>query len=484
MDLDGRDLRQLTAPGAHASQPAWSPGGDQVAYADGAAGARRIFVIGAAGAGARELTALPDAHSPAWSVRNRIAFVARNPGGDDIYTIGAGGGPTVQLTRAPGNDEAPSWSPDGSRIAYVRAGGIWVMAGNDRRARMVARVPGAPAQAVSWAPNGRLLAFSAGRSGQRRIYVVASTGKGLRALSAANSDGHSPAWQPTGFDPVVETAGDIACDPQSQYYNGGIGIPRHCGQLRTGNLLMQSDLWRVLVLGDEQYGDGALDKFHQSYDPSWGATKALQRPVPGNHEYATDRSAGGYFDYFDGIGQATGPAGSRGLGYYSYDIGAWHVVALNSNCSRIAGGCDVGSPEERWLAADLAAHPTRCALAYFHHPLFSSQNSGDLQMLALWQTLYDGGVDVILSGHHHYYDRFAPQDPAGDLDPAQGIREFIVGTGGMSLDAPKAQDPHSEVDQATTFGVLALTLHPGSYDWHFLSASADPFTDRGTTACH
>ncbi|MDX6639706.1 MAG: hypothetical protein QOF12_717 [Solirubrobacteraceae bacterium] len=485
LDLDGRDLRQLTPTGARAAAPTWSPAGDQVAYADGRAGQRHIDAIGAEGVGIRALTSGgSDQHAPAWSVRNRIAYVARTPRGDAIFSVGAGGGKSVRLTHARADDSDPSWSPDGTRIAFVRGGAIWVMAGNGRRAHRVVAVAAGPAAAPSWSPDGRRLAFSAGRAGHRRVYTVRAGGRGLAAIGSSNTDAHAPDWQPAGADPVIEAAGDIACPASSRYFNGGAGVPRHCGQRRTGYLLQEADLWAVLPLGDEQYGGGQLEQFDQSYGLTWGQTKALQHPILGNHEYASGATAAGYYDYFNGAGQDTGPAGLRGLGYYSYDIGAWHIVALNSNCNQLPGGCAAGSPEDQWLAADLQAHPAPCTLAYFHHPLFTAQGGGVATVRPLWETLYAGGADVILDGHHHYYDRFAPQDPAGNLDPAHGIREFIVGTGGDSIAHITTAAPHSEAHNATTFGVLRLRLRPTGYDWRFESASADPFTDAGSAACH
>lgn len=483
---DGKGARQVTATGRSEVDPTWSPGGDEIAYAEGSRGARHIYAIGADGIGLTQVTfGSNDQHDPAWSVRGQIAYAARNAQGDDLYVVAAHGGKAPRrLTSFRGGESAPSWSPDGTRIAFQRAGdGIWVIGADGKRASRVIRIPGGAQTSPAWSPDGTRILFSSGRPGQRRIYAVNPNGRGLRPLSGTQTDGRSPDWQAVGLDPVIETAGDIACDPGSQYFNGGIGIPRHCGQLRTSNLLLQSDLWKVLVLGDEQYSNGEYDKFLTSYDPSWGRSKYLQRPVPGNHEYQT--GAAGYFDYFNGIGADSGPAGSRSAGgYYSYDVGSWHIIALNSNCGKIPGGCEVDSPQDRWLQADLAAHPAKCTLAYWHSPLFSSAGGGDVQTLPLWQTLYSAGADVVLVGHHHFYERMAPQTAGGDLDPVNGIRQFTVGTGGMSIDDAGGLDPNSEALGETTFGVLKLTLHADSYDWRFLSASADPFTDVGSYPCH
>jgi hypothetical protein len=201
----------------------------------------------------------------------------------------------------------------------------------------------------------------------------------------------------------------------------------------------------------------------------------------GNHEYITPGAAG-YFDYFNGVGNALGRAGDRSKGYYSYDVGAWHLIALNSNCSPV-GGCGTGSPQERWLRADLAAHPKACTLAYWHHPRFSSGQYADNPALQpLWQALYDYRAEIVLNGHDHNYQRYALQDPAGRAD-ANGIREFVVGTGGKNH---YAADPppvaNREVADGQTYGVLKLTLHAQNYDWRFVPESGS-FTDSGSGSC-
>ena len=223
--------------------------------------------------------------------------------------------------------------------------------------------------------------------------------------------------------------------------------------------------------------------FLLSYDLSWGRVKEITRPVPGNHEYQTP-GATGYFSYFNGIGNTTGPAGDSGRGYYSYDIGSWHLVALNSNCGAV-GGCGPTSPQGRWLAEDLAASNTTCTLAYWHHPLFSSgeYSPGVGSARPLFQQLYDHQADVVLSGHDHNYERFAPQAVTGASDPGRGIRQFIVGTGGKSNYAQGTPLATSEVRNSSSYGVLELTLRPTSYDWRFVPAAGDTFTDSGSEGC-
>ncbi len=236
----------------------------------------------------------------------------------------------------------------------------------------------------------------------------------------------------------------------------------------------------VFTLGDLAYPDGSVADFANCYDPTWGRHKARTRPSAGNHEYHSPGAAP-YFDYWGG------QAGEPDKGYYSYEAGAWHVVVLNSNCAAI-GGCEAGSPQERWLRADLAAHPTACTLAYWHHPLFSSgvvpKHAVHPEMRDVWRTLYEANADLVLNGHEHNYERFAPQDPDGRPDPVRGIREIVTGVGGKDFDALVAPIPNSEVRSDTAFGVLKLTLHAASYDWAFVPVPGRSFTDAGTAACH
>ncbi len=298
------------------------------------------------------------------------------------------------------------------------------------------------------------------------------------AVAAHFTDG-----TPGGSDPVVASAGDISCSPANANYNGGAGVAAACRQLATSDLLVNAGLSAVLPLGDTQYDSGSLGEYQGAYEPTWGRVKSLTRPALGNHEYNTS-AASGYFDYFNGVGVASGLAGARGKGYYSFDVGAWHIVSLNSECSRV-GGCGVGSAQEQWLKADLAAHPAKCTLAYWHRPLFNSSFTGsDTEVRPLWWDLYNAGADVVLNGHAHDYERFAPQTPAGALDFGRGIREIISGTGGEDRHSIPSLVANSEVHNTATFGVLKLTLHPAGYDWQFVPIAGGTFTDAGSTACH
>ena len=233
----------------------------------------------------------------------------------------------------------------------------------------------------------------------------------------------------------------------------------------------------VFAAGDLAYPDGSKENF-DCYDKTWGRVKSRTRPAPGNHEF----HAAGATPYFDYFGAA---AGDPRLGYYSYELASWHIIVLNSECIDV-GGCEPGSPQEKWLRADLAAHPVACTLAYWHKPLFSSGNAhgNDLTVKPFWQALYEANASVIIGGHDHDYERFAPQNPEGAADSKHGIREFVVGTGGKNHRPFAEIKPNSEVRDFTAFGVLKLSLRPKSYDWEFIPEAGKGFTDSGSGSCH
>ncbi|MDQ3871404.1 MAG: PKD domain-containing protein [Chloroflexota bacterium] len=264
------------------------------------------------------------------------------------------------------------------------------------------------------------------------------------------------------LDPLLVGAGDIAdCSSAGDEATAALldGIPG-----------------TVFTAGDNAYDSGTTTEFAKCYDPSWGRHKARTRPAPGNHDYYTS-GARGYFDYFGAA------AGDPRKGYYSYDLGGWHVVVLNSNCSAV-GGCGAGSPQETWLRADLAATSARCTIAYWHHPLFSSGEHGNSpEVKALWQALEGAGAELVVAGHDHMYERYAPQRADGIADP-NGIREIIVGTGGKSLYRLGTIRPNSEVTDNSSVGVLRLSLHADGYTWEFLAASGSAFVDAGSGFCH
>ena len=279
-------------------------------------------------------------------------------------------------------------------------------------------------------------------------------------LASTSAPGPTSSMTPSPeSDPVFVGAGDIA----------------HCssdGDEATA-LLLDNIPGTVFTTGDNAYPDGTAEDFSNCYDPSWGRHKDRTYPSLGNHDYHLT-GAPGYFEYF---GVRTGEPGK---GYYSYDLGAWHIIVLNSNIS-----VKDGSPQEQWLRADLAAHPAVCTLAYWHHPRFSSGavHGSKPFVQPLWQALYDYGADVVLAGHEHIYERFAPQDPKGTADPERGIRQFLVGSGGRSHYDLADPIANSEVRNNDTYGVLKLTLHPTSYSWEFIPEAGKTFTDSGEAPC-
>jgi acid phosphatase type 7 len=286
-------------------------------------------------------------------------------------------------------------------------------------------------------------------------------------------------------DPVVAAAGDIACAPPARRTASG------CHHRDTSDLLVAGGYDGVLPLGDVQYECGQASAYRSVYDPTWGRVKAVTHPAVGDNEYSgtgcSTSGASGYFGYFGSAATPRQPScRSACAGYYSYDLGTWHIVVLNTECSRPGvGGCTSSSPQGRWLAADLAAHPNQCTLAYWHKPRFSSgtTHGGSSSFDPFWQALYAAKADVVLVGHEHNYERFAKQNPSGAADP-NGIQQFVVGTGGAShgysFGTPVA---NSQVRNDSTFGVLKLTLHPTSYDWQFVPIAGSSFTDSGSGSC-
>jgi Calcineurin-like phosphoesterase len=259
---------------------------------------------------------------------------------------------------------------------------------------------------------------------------------------------------------------------------GDIASCASSGDEATAKLLARID-GTIMALGDNAYPHGSTGNYRECYEPNWGHFKNRTHPVPGNHEYMT-RDAEGYFDYF---GDA---AGNPAKSYYSYDVDAWHVVALNSNQCMGIRGCHVLSPQARWLKADLAANDRACTLALMHHPRFSSgeEHGSTPEVGPLWSILYGAGVDVVLSAHEHNYERFAPQDPEGKADPGRGIREFVVGTGGKRHYGIESTLSNSEASNDETYGVLELTLRSRGYEWRFVPVEGKTFTDTGHDRCH
>lgn len=273
-----------------------------------------------------------------------------------------------------------------------------------------------------------------------------------------------PAHAQTLPDPIFVGAGDIAnCD-----------IPYDEATAKLLDVISGT----IYTLGDNVYPDGTPQQFADCFEPTWGRHRARIKPIPGNHDYHTPGAAG-YYSYF---GAAASPLDenctSNCKGYYSYELGAWHIIAINSEVP-----IDAASAEVQWLQQDLAAHPTKCTLAYWHEPRFSSGVYGnDATYATLWSVLYAAGVEIVLNGHEHSYERFAPQNPFGEADPL-GIRQFIVGTGGINQRQFLTVQPNSEVRATDSWGVLQFTLHATAYDWDFIPIAGQSFHDTGHGDC-
>ena len=291
----------------------------------------------------------------------------------------------------------------------------------------------------------------------------------VSALSATCGDSSSPV-QPTPL-----SSSTVATNAGPEVLVGAGDIAR-CGPdlvaAEATARLLDSIGGTVFTTGDNTQVAGTAEEFRDCYGSTWGRHSGRVRPAPGNHDVQT---AGGapYFNYFGS------QAGAAGLGYYSYDLGAWHIISLNGNVSMKAG-----SAQANWLRQDLEASRALCTLAYWHQPLFSSGSHGnDARSAYAWQLLYDYGAEIVLNGHDHLFERFAPQDPTGFRDDTRGIRQFTVGTGGNALDTAFLLQPNSEV-QGAAHGVLKLTLQADSYQWQFIPVSGRSFSDSGRGTCH
>jgi 3',5'-cyclic AMP phosphodiesterase CpdA len=298
------------------------------------------------------------------------------------------------------------------------------------------------------------------------LTVVCSYWGAASGLSSQDATGAAVTASVTqDQEPVVLVgAGDIA----NCAINGGSGAAA------TARLLDRIP-GTVFTVGDHAYPSGTAKQFQECYEPSWGRHKARTRPSPGNHDYRTARGKP-YFDYFEGN------AGPDRRGYYSYSLGAWHIISLNSSID-----ADRRSPQLEWLRKDLSENRTACTLAYWHSPVFSSgPHASEAQtashMLEVWRVLYEFEADVVINGHDHVYERFAPQNPKGQADP-KGIREFVVGTGGAGLYEFKLIRPNSEARSNRSYGVLKLTLGPTDYSWEFVPGAGEQFQDSGQSQC-
>ena len=405
----------------------------------------RVHPIAARGRGAAVDSRLRTVAGPREWAPKEIAF--------DYTDVRIAISRTVAFPTAPVRIDVHGLNPGNLAAARLRSGPT-VRARADRRGRATLRmtVPGTRLESST-------LALRAGRLRRVEPFYVVPPQTTVPPLPP-----------PTRESPLLAAAGDIACQP------GAERTDVRCHHAETSEQLLSMRPDAVAMLGDAQYDRGTPEEFVE-YDRTWGRVKDRTRPAVGNHEYGTP-GASTYFTYFGAA------AGAPDRAYYSYDLGAWHVVVLNSNCG-IVSCLDVGS-QVRWLRADLAAHPDRCTLAYWHHPRHSSaQRLGSYGAVrSLWRALVEGGADVVLAGHVHNYERIAPLNADGAVDRARGIRSFVVGSGGVNHQRLPNLKPYSERSSTDTFGVLTLSLRPDGYDWLFVPEPGRTFTDTGSAACH
>jgi hypothetical protein len=442
-----RTAGSLSARPRTAAAVAWAPG---------------AWTVGQAGPGQRTPDLAPVLQEivdgPGWASGNALVLIVTGSGRRAADSFEGAFGTQLHVEFEPAGDQPPELS------LTSPAGGAVFAAGDPITFAATATDPedGDLSAAVAFASD------LDGPLGSGAPVVRSDLSPGVHQISATLTDSAgntvSAALQlvVTEGTARVLAAGDIAS----------------CGHQRdeqTASLLDGLD-GIVLTLGDNAYPNGTAEEFASCYEPTWGRHKARTRPSAGNHDFNTS-GATGYFGYF---GAAAGPAPQ---GWYSFDYGGWHLVALNSNCAAI-GGCGRTSPQGLWLEADLDANPSRCTLAYWHHPRFASSSNHGSSTLAreLWRILQEHGADVALVGHDHNYERFAPQDADGVADPL-GIREFVVGTGGAGLYAMGAPEPNSEVRDDTRYGVISLDLAPDGYAWQFHPVAGDTFTDSGVASC-
>jgi hypothetical protein len=324
---------------------------------------------------------------------------------------------------------------------------------------------------------------------KRVLASLAASGAVLVASLLGQAEVTAPAHAVSGTgDPVIAAVGDMACDTSDPGFNAGTGSSSKCAEQRTSDaVLADSSIDQVLGLGDYQYDCGDVADYQASYDPTWGRLDPQMDPVVGNHEYKTGNDVYGHAcptgnstaaNYFTHFGAA---AHQATLGHFSTDIGAWHIIALNSNCSK-GGGCSATSAQTTWLKSDLASHTNQCTLAYWHHPYFTGGKKGiNSSYAAWWNALYAAHADVVLNGHVHNYQRFASLNPSGVADSANGITEYIVGTGGEALVSVAAAALPHPVASAKTFGFLRMTLSSGGWQAAFVNSSGTVLdTSSGT----
>ena len=315
-----------------------------------------------------------------------------------------------------------------------------------------------------WALLARSSDGSAGRSPAVIGAASPSVGPSIGSVQPSPSRSLAPGESAAPESVVLVGAGDIAdCDTD--------------GARLTSELLLR-ETGVVFTLGDNAYEDGTSDEFARCYEPTWGRVRdRTLLPAAGNHDWNTENAAG-YRAYFGAA--AAGPDGAT---WYSRDLGAWHVIVLDSDCAKV-GGCGPESPQGQWLATDLAGNDARCTLALYHHPRFSSgQHGNDEVVQPLWAQLHAAGVDLVLNGHDHDYERFAPMDASGTEQRPGGMREIVVGTGGTGLREFRSVVANSEFRLTGTWGILRLRLHQANYDWEFVPVTG-AITDAGSAVCH
>jgi hypothetical protein len=353
----------------------------------------------------------------------------------------------------------PGTNPEPVASVAVSPASATIMEGNSTMLTAIPRDAGGnvlSGRAVAWASDNAAASVDADghvRGESPGAATITATSEGKSGTSAITITVAPP---PTN---ALVGAGDIA--------NGSSGA-------EVTAKLLDNIAGTVFTAGDNAYPDGSAANFSQYYDPTWGRHKARTRPSPGNHDYHTSGAA----DYYAYFGANAGPAGQ---GYYSYDLGDWHIISLNSEISM-----SVGSAQEQWLRADLTANSKDCILAYWHRPRFSSgvTHGSSTEPSPLWEALYQAGAEIVVVGHEHNYERFAPQTANGVADPARGIRQFVAGMGGASHYALGTPIANSEASNTDTYGVLKFTLGPGTYAWEFIAAAGGTYTDSGSGTCH
>ena len=407
---------------------------------------------------------------------------------------------TTPTTTTPTTTTPTTTTPGGDAITVVGGDGQRVMAGGLFAAPLVAKVTsgGNPVEGTPVTFTAPASGASASFPGAAASVTVNTDSTGVATTPpvtagattgtypvTATTGGLSATFTLTNSDPMIVAAGDIACTA------GKAVTATSCQQQATSDLALSLHPDAVLPLGDDQYELGSLSDFQTIYDPTWGRLNAIAHPVPGNHEYGyigTDiqpTGGTGYFTYFGDRGHPLDP-GCTTLckSWYSYNIGSWHLIALDSQCG-VVGGCNPGNPQYQWLLSDLNANLNKCVLAYWHIPIYSSSQDHQPDMQSIYTLLYNKGADVVLTGHAHFYERFDPQDGAGNADPAKGVAQFIVGSGGRNFFSIRPTPAaNSAARIANTFGVLQMTLSDGSYSWNFVPSNTGGLTDSGTASCH